>query len=86
MKKGIVCWCLYLVLVTCNSAALLAYLQGEYPSLATKDYRKDLATAVGIRLIPVVSWVMTPFLTGFYEHGFCLTRSQCQQRAKEAAK
>lgn len=84
MRKTILWGCFYLALVTYNSAAMLAYFQAEFPTLAEEGYRKDLGAAIGMSLIPVIPWVLTPFVTGFYEHGFCLTRPQCEQRVKES--
>jgi hypothetical protein len=49
--------------------ASLAYWQGKYPTLADPSYREDLATSMLFALFPP-AWIMMPFLTGFYEHGF----------------
>jgi hypothetical protein len=66
---GIFC----LVMYVWTWGALMADLQGSWPSLADEDYRDDLATSAGFSLIPVI-WFLSPFLTGFYEHGWTLSR------------
>lgn len=38
---------------------------------AAEDGRQTLAMAAGISLIPVF-WFLSPFLTGFYQHGWTL--------------
>jgi hypothetical protein len=55
--------------------ALMADSQCRFPTLASRDYRKDLAVTLLLSVIPT-SWLITPFLTGFYEHGWTLTRQR----------
>ena len=73
-----------LVLVICivyingvllNTGALLASFQGDSfgSRRANIDYRFDLGIASLLSLIPLV-WFVTPFVTGFYEHGWQLGR------------
>lgn len=52
--------------------ALLASFQGQFAndtSFNERWFRRDLAFAMGISLFPP-AWVVTPFVTRFYEHGF----------------
>ena len=65
---------LFLVAIYCGGVAVttsgsLAYWQDRWPALAERDCREDLAVSLLLGLIPV-SWVVVPFLTGFYEYGF----------------
>lgn len=52
----------------------LAFFQGEFPSLAGRFYRQDLATSIGIGLAggPIAATVAF-FCSGFNEHGWRLT-------------
>lgn len=58
----------YFAMWTVTWSAALADLQGHYPSNAR--CRQDMAFAMGWSLIPVAPWIVAPFVTGFYEHGF----------------
>jgi hypothetical protein len=49
--------------------AQLAYFQREYPSVACESYRRDLGMSMLIAFFPPM-WLITPFVTGFYKHGF----------------
>lgn len=63
--------------VACSGAlhADLMSITSEYPDLQQKLYRSNLASSVGLSLIPL-TWLLSPFLTGFYEHGWQLRRTQ----------
>lgn len=68
----------YLSMSLLTAGALLADLQGEIRDdfdfrFAQENYRSQLGTAVLIALIPV-TWVISPLMTGFYEHGWRLSR------------
>ena len=47
----------------------LAFWQERHPLLMCQDYRTDLGRSMFLALLPP-SWLMIPFFTGFYEHGF----------------
>ena len=50
--------------------AIFADFDGEFPSKDNRvRYRHHLGFAVFAGLVPVF-WLLTPFLTGFYVHGF----------------
>lgn len=50
-------------------------------------YRKDLAFSIGWSAIPIIPWVLAPFLTGFYEHGFGFSRlPECEQVERDKRK
>lgn len=51
--------------------ALFADLQHAISDVefAKKRYRKDLGVSMFYALIPPM-WIATPFVTGFYQHGF----------------
>ena len=62
---------LYIIFWAVTWAGLLANLNATFPTLRCKrTCRVDMAFAMGLAAIPVASWVMAPFLTGFYEDGF----------------
>ena len=42
---------------------------GEHGDLQRKHFREDVGFAAVISLIPP-TWFLTPFLTGFYQHGW----------------
>ncbi len=56
--------------------ALTAWYQADFPDASASRYRGDLAFSCGISILPP-TWVVAPFVTGFYEHGWCLTREGC---------
>jgi hypothetical protein len=51
--------------------AVLADVQAMWidKDMAAGHCRKDMGFAMGWSLLPP-AWVVAPFLTGFYEHGF----------------
>lgn len=51
--------------------ALFSYFQAgaRHPETKIEMYREDLGVAMLLSLFPP-SWLVTPFLTGFYKHGF----------------
>lgn len=68
---------LYIGCVIGNTGFLLAnlYDNPRFYVIRDKDYRSDLGAAAGISLVPV-TWLMTPFMTGFYEHGWRLRKDR----------
>jgi hypothetical protein len=53
-----------------TGAGTYAFYRGEFPVLdRVIDHRMNRAFSAGIGLIPVIPWVIIPFLTGFYVHG-----------------
>ena len=56
---------------TITTGAEIAYYQKEFPSLAKEQYRQDLARGIfwGFFFIPPISWFITLFWSGFYQHG-----------------
>ncbi len=59
-----------------NADLQYIYQGGNHQSLHAYRYRHMTASTAGFALLPVI-WPMSPFMTGFYEHGWCLTRKQC---------
>ncbi len=76
--KQILVVVVYLFFAALNTSAELAYFQCSYKSMAKKYYRSDLGVSL-VNLIPIIPWISTLAVTGFYEHGFCLTRGQCEK-------
>lgn len=65
---------IYLVMWILTWGAAHAQLQSYgSKSLADQDYRQDLACACFFGLIPL-GWIVIFFTTGFYEHGWTLSR------------
>ncbi len=64
----LLCWALG---AYANAGFMLAAFQEDCGcrELAREEYRHDLALSIGVSLL-VFTWVATPFLTGFYEHGW----------------
>ena len=60
---------IWLVMWFLTWPAVLAHFQHGWPTLACKQYRNDLGFATGWSLFPP-AWILAPFTTGFYEHGF----------------
>lgn len=52
-----------------NAGFALANVQRSFPTIAEEKYRADLGFAYGFSLVPIF-WAVTPFITGFYEHGW----------------
>ena len=48
---------------------------------SVKHYRQNLAMSAGYSLLPP-AWVLSPFLTGFYEHGWSLSKRECDAESK----
>ena len=68
--------CVVMWMVTWSGS--LAFWQGRYLSLRCSDYHTDLGHSMLLALFPP-SWLMTPFLTGFYVHGFQIKpREECR--------
>lgn len=66
---GLLAW---VACVWVNAGFLVADLQGnlaEYPTSQAESYRSNLGVAWMLSLLPPM-WPMTPFMTGFYEHGW----------------
>ena len=75
MKKRIAAIvAIYIAMFLVTYPALLADIQHDIDdaNLNQEFCRKDVAAAVLFALIPPV-WLLTPFVTGFYEHGFQFT-------------
>lgn len=69
MKKlgiGVFCVCAYVWTWGASNADY-----EFYQSPPCNTYRKGLALTSGLSLLPP-AWIVTPFLTGFYEHGWRL--------------
>lgn len=62
---------IYIIGVIGNSGFSLADLQARFPPKNYYDYRNHLAFSIGWSLFPV-SWIVCPFLTGFYQYGWTL--------------
>lgn len=78
MKIFICIMTIWVLLAYINTGFLLAEAQGRFPRIAKEYYRSDLSFAVFVSCIPV-TWIVTPFMTGFYEFGWMrptLTRSE----------
>ena len=65
---------LYVVTTVITAGALFADVQsiGD-KKFADRDYRSDLSLAILFGMIPIF-WLLFPFLTGFCEHGWTLSR------------
>ena len=59
----------YVGLVWAHWGLLYAYLQRSWPSIAASERREDCSMSLLFSLIPF-AWLLTPFFTGFYEHGW----------------
>lgn len=70
MKKTLII-VFYVAMWFATWPALLADLQAK--NFADETYRADLAFAIGLSLLPP-TWLIAPFVTGFYEHGFQIRR------------
>jgi len=44
----------------------------------SQHYRNHLAASCFFAMLPPL-WLFSPFVTGFYEHGWTLSRPVCQQ-------
>ena len=69
-------WALVVLLVTgayvWTWGTLMAYFQSiEVPD----DYWSDLVVSAFFAIIPF-AWIMAPFVTGFYQHGWTLSRKK----------
>lgn len=65
------CIVAYAALVVLHTGWLLAQLSDG--DMGNKFYRENLGMCVFFALIPIF-WLICPFLTGFYAHGFQLRR------------
>lgn len=67
MYKVVIIW---FVMWSITWTALLAdSQQRHYAGYECKYYRSDLGFSMFIGAVPL-SWIMVPFMTGFYEYGF----------------
>jgi hypothetical protein len=66
----------WLALAYLNAGFMLADYQSIYSCVtdAREEYRYNLGFAIGFSLIPILSWVITLFLTGFYCKGWMRPR------------
>lgn len=79
MRKWVAILLIYVGLVTANTGFLNSHFEYYFYEPVCKDYRGDLAFSVAISLVPL-TWIITPFMTGFYEHGWRLQRRpECPQ-------
>lgn len=69
------CVVIYLGLAFINAGFLVASFQRRYPSVKQEGYRGDLCVGIGVSLLfGPIGWILTLFLTGFYEYGWQLRR------------
>jgi hypothetical protein len=66
---------IYLACWIWTLGCLMADLQGRFPEMADNYYCEDLAVTCGISMSPPM-WLLAPFMTGFYEYGWSLSRSK----------
>jgi hypothetical protein len=77
MKKTLGILVLWAACSFTNAGFVNAHFEQQF-SGSCDFYRGDLASAVGLSMFPL-TWILTPFLTGFYEHGWRLAPSEeCQ--------
>lgn len=64
--KRTACVIVWLILSWVNAGFLHASFHAEFPELFNRRHcRYDQSFSLGISLVPV-TWVVTPFVTGFY--------------------
>jgi hypothetical protein len=64
----------YIALWLWTWGALMADIQHlSDVNWANREYRSDLGFSCAIALLPPF-WLLSPFMTGFYEHGWQLSR------------
>lgn len=81
MKNKLMLFALYLASSFMDAGFINAKLEHERGSGRCDSYREDLAFAVGWSLFPVAPVILTPFLTGFWEHGWRLSPPpECQNK------
>lgn len=64
--------CVWAAMSYVNIGWLLAEFQGDWgshESLKREGYRTDLGFAALLSTLPF-AWIVTPFVTGFYQHGW----------------
>lgn len=64
-----VVWLIFSAITAAGLNRDMQYCWGDEVSLARRSYRSDLALSIGCAIIPA-TWLIGPFITGFYEHGF----------------
>ncbi len=83
---GIVAW---IAIGIINAGFVQADLEHALDYMGNKScggYRKDLGFSVGWSMLPMTP-LATPFMTGFYQHGWRLTpREDCKDKKKGEAK
>ena len=68
---------IWLVGAFINSGFVYADFRGRWPILnSPRDIREDTGMAILFSLLPVVGWIVTLFVTGFYYHGWKLPGSE----------
>lgn len=71
---------LYLGMVFIMTGFVLAYWQhADHPYLIEarkKSYRQDLAFSIGISLVPIAGWLVSFFMSGFFEYGWQIRRKK----------
>lgn len=78
----------YIALVFLHAGIINADFRGEFSDFryrcTAKDGRGHLAFSFGMAMVPIF-WIISPFMTGFYQHGWtlnsgawggCLSRAQ----------
>lgn len=71
---------IWMTLSVITYGAIFAGFQGAlnaFPQMQRNLCRQDMGQAALLSLIPV-TWVIAPFMTGFYEHGFKWTCEESQ--------
>jgi hypothetical protein len=62
---------IWAVMSTITASGTLRSLESleYYHDVLCKSYRIDLSMAIGLSMLPP-TWIVAPFMTGFYAHGF----------------
>lgn len=61
---------LYVITSVISYGGTFAYFQEGNPLSAEESYRKDMGVSILFSLIPFVGFIVSLFITGFYEKGF----------------
>ena len=71
----------YIVMWFVTWGGALQHFYMLYPAVNSKhECRGERAFSMGIAAVPVVPWVVIPFLTGFYQDGFKWSCSDAPDR------
>lgn len=63
---------MWIILSVVNAGFINAYFRAEIRPRGRRDARGSLAFCIGVSLVPF-TWIITPFLTGFYMDGWTLS-------------